>query len=95
MKKLLSVVLLTLLIAAVVTAEEAKFSVSKDDTIRSVLSKQVGAKVTLRLGSGDEIGGTVKSVGDRVVHLSEITGKEFFDAAVDIDKINAVMVRAR
>ena len=95
MKKLLSVILLTLLIALVAAAQEPKLSIAKDDTIRSVLSKQIGAKVTLRLGSGDELGGTVKSVGDRVVHLSEITGKEFFDAAVDIDKVSAVMVRTR
>ena len=34
-------------------------------------------------------------VGDKLVHLSQLTGAEFFDAAVDSADIAAVIVRTK
>jgi hypothetical protein len=87
--------LMLALIASGALAEEAKLSVGKDDTVRSVLAAQVGKRVTLSLDSGQELTGTVRSVGDHVVHLGELAGKEYFDAVVSIDKISAVVIRVK
>lgn len=45
--------------------------------------------------SGEKIGGKVEKVGDKLVHLSQLTGAEFFDAAVDTSDVAAVIVRTK
>ena len=47
------------------------------------------------LTTGPELAGVVTSVGDKVVHLSELTGREFFDAVVNLDQVGAVVIRTR
>jgi hypothetical protein len=37
----------------------------------------------------------VVAVGEHVVHLSELAGKEFFDAVIRLDQVSAVLVRVR
>jgi hypothetical protein len=49
----------------------------------------------VKLGPGDEITGVVKLVTPQVVHLGEIAGREFFDAAVDTKRVVAVLVRVK
>jgi len=34
-------------------------------------------------------------VGSHVAHLTELGGREFFDAVVSLDQVQAVIVRAR
>jgi hypothetical protein len=51
--------------------------------------------VELRMKSGEKLGGKIEKVGAKLVHLSQLTGAEFYDAAVDLDAISAVVVRAR
>jgi phytoene dehydrogenase-like protein len=70
-------------------------TVAAGTTIESILVAQQGKKVTLKLGPNDELSGTVKVVTKDVVLLSELTGREFFDAVVDIKSVKAVIVRAR
>jgi len=70
-------------------------SISSDDSIQSVLSAQKDKRVTLRLKSGNELSGTVGEVNDNIVHLKQLTGKEFYDAAVAIKGILAVEIRTR
>jgi hypothetical protein len=89
-----SLMLVLALITAAV-AQEAKMSIVNNDTIRTVLEKQVGKQVTLKLDSGEELGGIVRTVGDHVVHVEKISGKEFFDAIVDLDEVAAVILRVR
>lgn len=85
------------LLAAVLAsgALAAPVTVGKADTIASVLAAQKGSRVTLRLGSGEELSGKVVTVGDSVVQLGELAGKEFFDAVVPLSSIEAVVVRVR
>lgn len=78
-----------------IAGEVAKMEIQSGDTIKSILSRQTGKQVKLRLKGGEEIGGVVTKVGDNVVHVSELSGKEFYDAAVSLDAIGAVIVRAR
>jgi hypothetical protein len=87
---------LLLAVTLVSSAEEKEgLTVKPDDTVKSVLERSVGQTVGLRVGAGEEIRGKVARVGDEVVHLSELAGREFFDAVVPIESIDAVIVRAR
>ena len=83
------------LCAAITTTAFAQGKVGfvPGDTAGTVLQRQVGQKVELRLKSGEKIGGKVEAVGDKAVHLSALTGQEFFDAAVVLDDISAVVIR--
>jgi len=45
------------------------------------------------LRSGEKMGGKVAGVTENVVHLSNLTGAEFFDGFIDVKDISAVVVR--
>lgn len=81
--------------AATVSAEEAKFELKAGMTMREALAEYTGKRVALRLASGDEIEGTVTMVGNSLAHISKLSGKEFYDAVVSIDKISAVRTKMR
>lgn len=83
--------------AAVTSArsDESVLPIQASDTVKSVLERSVGQSVGLRVGAGDEIRGKVAKVGDKVVHIAELAGRELFDAVVPIDSISAVIVKAR
>jgi hypothetical protein len=83
------------LVAAPLRAQEVKLSVEGNAPVRDTLKSRVGAKVVLRLVSGEEIGGTVRQVGDAAVQLSELSGREFYDAVIRMDHVSAVIVRVR
>ena len=74
---------------------QAGLQVDAGDKLRDVLSRQQGKTVKVRLAGGEELEGKVALVGKDVVHLSGLTGREFFDAVVDLDRVQAVIVRAR
>lgn len=77
------------------TAPADLLSVNATDTVATVLTAQAGKRVSVKLRSGEELTGTVGTVGDTVVHLRELTGREFFDATVALEAIDAVVVRTR
>jgi len=81
-------------LASVVREAEAQ-QVIAGETIRTVLSQRLAKPVTLQLDSGEELTGLVRSVGDRVVQLEKLAGREFYDAYVDLEEVAAVIVRAR
>ena len=76
-------------------AQDAKLEVRDADSVKSVLERYMGKRVSLVLASGPELAGTVVKVSDRVVHLGELQGREFFDAVVSLDRVTAVLVRVR
>ena len=77
------------------SAQDTKLEVRSADTVKSVLERQAGKRVSVVLNTGQELSGVVGTVGDKVVHLSELAGREFFDAVVSLEHIRAVVVRAR
>ena len=91
------VLLLALLTAAALplSAAEKGLDFKPADTIATVLVRQEGQKVELRLRSGEKIGGKLEKVGEKLVHLSQIAGAELFEAAVAIEEITAVVIRAK
>jgi hypothetical protein len=74
---------------------QGKIDLQESDTILSILQKNVGQTVEVRMKSGEKIGGRVEKVGDKLLHLSQLTAAEFFDGAVEIADISAVIVRTR
>ena len=95
MKFLQRSLLIVLLSSTSLFAADGKLELKDDDSVKSVLLRQVGQVVELRLGSGEKIGGKVEKVGENLVHLTQLTGAEFFEAAVDIESVSAVVVRAK
>jgi hypothetical protein len=59
----------------------------------SVLTRQVGQKVELRLKSGEKLSGTVKAVGTSCVHIGALAGQEFYDAVIAKEDISAIVIR--
>ena len=74
---------------------QSKIELQPSDTILSILQRNTGQMVELRMKSGEKIGGKVEKVGIKLVHLSQLTGAEFFDAAVDAEDVAAVIVRTK
>jgi len=85
-----------LLAAFVSTAfGQAKVELQQGDTMKTVLERHVGQPVDLRMKSGEKLAGKLEKVTDKLAHVSQLTGAEFFDGVVDIDSIAAVAVRTR
>ncbi len=75
--------------------QEEKIAFHSADTPQVFLERHMGKSVTLKLDSGQELSGIVSEVGNHMVYLAKLRGKEFYDALVRIDRITAVIVRAR
>jgi len=100
MKKAMIVILFALFCLAVpaphLSAEEPKYELrSAAATIKDVLSESLGKRVIVRLESGENLEGTVGKVGDSVVHIAKLSGRDFYDAVVRIDRISAVVFKVR
>ena len=59
------------------------------------LESFVGKKVYLTLDSGKTFAGFVKKVGEHLIHLEKLDGKEFFDALIRIEHISTIDTRFR
>jgi hypothetical protein len=75
-----------------VLAQE-KTALQANATVASLLAGSAGKNVELHLRSGEKMGGKIAQVTDNVVHLSGLTGAEYFDAFVDVKDVSAVVVR--
>jgi small nuclear ribonucleoprotein (snRNP)-like protein len=82
-------------VPSIVSAAEAWYEMKMEATIRSILIEKINKKVIVRLENGETLEGFVSKVGDTMVHLTTITGKEYFDGVVRIDKISAVVFRVK
>jgi len=89
--------LITIIITAVICASsfaQDKATLQPNATVVSLLQGSAGKSVELHLRSGEKMGGKIAQVTDNIVHLSNLTGAEYFDAFVDVKDISAVVVRA-
>ena len=89
--------LLLVIILAAVTCSglfaQEKATLQPNATVVSLLQGSAGKSVELHLRSGEKMGGKIAQVTDNIVHLSNLTGAEYFDAFVDVKDISAVVVR--
>ncbi|HJY54471.1 MAG TPA: hypothetical protein VKD89_10625 [Candidatus Udaeobacter sp.] len=89
---LLFVVILAAITCSSLFAQE-KAALQPNATVVSLLQGSAGKSVELHLRSGEKMGGKIAQVTDNIVHLSNLTGAEYFDAFVDVKDISAVVVR--
>ncbi len=78
---------------SVVAVEGVNFNVKA--SMKDNLSSFVGKRVSITINSGKSFSGTIKEVGDHLVHLEKLEGKEYFDALISVDNISAIDSRFR
>ncbi len=74
-----------------ITAVQFNSSLSLADNL--VVFK--GKTITITLASGRTITGVVKTVETNLLHLEKISQKEFYDAIIPLDRIEAIEARVR
>ena len=87
---------LGIMVAAVTCSSlvaQEKTDLQPNATVLSILTSSAGKGVELHLRSGEKMGGKISQVSENTVHLSNLTGAEYFDAFVDAKDISAVVVR--
>ncbi|HEY0719943.1 MAG TPA: hypothetical protein VGE50_01690 [Gammaproteobacteria bacterium] len=77
------------------TDDELKLELKSGATFKQLLSDQVGKRVVIRVASGEDLQGTVVSVGDKLVHIAKVEGRDFYDAVINLDSISAVQIMVR
>ena len=77
----------------VVAIEGMSYNVnaSLEDNLKSL----VGKKVLVTCVSGTTFSGFVKKVGNHLIHLEKLGGKEYFDALIRIESICSVETQFR
>ena len=93
MKHLLLLVTIVALSASCSAFAQEKTALQANATVANLLAGSTGKSLELHLRSGEKMGGKIAQVTDNVVHLSNLTGAEYFDAFVDVKDISAVVVR--
>lgn len=100
----LTTLLLSLMLSATFLFQDFSFAaeapgtapqINLDLTLSDNLMSFKGKAVTITLASGQTVSGIVKNVKNGYLHLEKLAQKDFFDAIIVIDKINAVEVRVR
>ena len=91
----ISLVLFTAALAGAPTASGAEVKLGANDSLQTLLAAQKGARITVRLRSGQEFVGTMREVNSRVVQLGALGGKEFFDAVIPLEAVEAVFFRVK
>jgi small nuclear ribonucleoprotein (snRNP)-like protein len=71
-----------------VAVEGAKFETTS--SIKDNLKTYIGKDVVIHLRSGKTIQGYLKSVGDHLLHVEKLSGRDFYDALVRIEDITAI-----
>jgi small nuclear ribonucleoprotein (snRNP)-like protein len=79
--------------AKVAAIEGMRYNVSA--SLQDNLKSLIGKRVYVTLDSGKTLAGFVKEVGNNLVHLEKLEGKDFFDALIRIEDINAIDVKFR
>ena len=92
MRPLLTAFALSVLFTLPAHAQDVNINAA--DSIQSVLTAQKGKRVTVRTGN-QEITGQVREATSRLVVLGAVTGREFFDAVIPLDKVEAVLIRTK
>lgn len=79
--------------AQVVEIEGVGFNVNH--SLTDNLKALKGKKVYLALDSGKTLAGIISEVGEHLLHLEKLEGKEYFDALIRIEEIGAIDTRFR
>ena len=74
-------------------ADTGDVRLDQNDSMYEILERNIGMTVELVLDSGYTISGKLSRVTYDIVHITRITGKEFFDAMIVLDRVSAVIIR--
>ena len=55
----------------------------------------IGKSISVFLVSGKSVTGTVKDVGEQLLHLEQLEGQSYFDALILLDQIEAIESKFR
>lgn len=91
----MSALALLWLISGPVTVGAEPLKMEAGMGLLQVIQAQQGQKLTLKLKSGAELSGILRAVNGQLANLGELTGKEFYDAFIDITQIEAVILRVK
>ena len=89
-----SIAAAVLLFSVSAFAEDA-YVLKPDRALSAVLGDLTGKTVVLHLRNGEKLTGKLSVAGGKTVQLSELSGREFYDAVIPVESIDAVEVRAR
>jgi small nuclear ribonucleoprotein (snRNP)-like protein len=78
---------------AVVELEGVGYNVQS--TIADNLRALTGKSVTITLTSGKQFSGKVKAVGPHMLHVEKLDGREYFDALIRLEQVEAIDTRFR
>jgi small nuclear ribonucleoprotein (snRNP)-like protein len=70
-------------------------SYNVNSSLADNLKSLIGKKVYVTLDSGSTFTGFVKKVGNHLIHLEKLAGKDYFDALIRIENISAIDTRFR
>ena len=84
-----------LILSTALTAQAQEVAITAGDSVQSILAAQKGKRITVRLRSGQELTGTVRDTNSKVAVLGAIGGREFFDAVVALEHVEAVLIRTK
>ena len=90
-----SVLAALLCLAFALQALAQEVSISASDTTQSIITAQKGKRITLRLRSGQELTGAVREASAQLVVLGAVSGREFFDAVIPLEAVEAVLIRTK
>lgn len=93
--QIFALIIFVLMSCVTAFAETTAPDLNAPDSVKAALEQFKGKKVELTLESGQQISGTVANVGTTAVQLSELSGKEFFDAVIPLEKVSSVTFRAK
>ena len=77
--------------AVVIEGVSYNVNASLADNLKSF----IGKKIYVTLDSGKTFAGFVKEVGNHLMHLEKLDGKDFFDALLRIENISAIDTKFR
>ena len=98
MRRIFALVLIVMAFSLMFTnllAEEKKYDLKASSNIGDILRENTGKRVYVRMDSGEEVSGIIAKVGDHLVQISGVAGRDFYDAAIRIDRISTVMFKVR
>jgi hypothetical protein len=91
----LVVIMISFFIAIPLYATEDVFQFANDSSLQTSLLQFKGKTIEIQLKSGQQLTGKVSEVGNHLILLKELRGKEYYDALIEIDDIAALIFKAR
>ncbi len=95
MRKIAAVILLGTALVCTGAQAADELRIGGSDSVQSVLTSLKGKRVTVRVRSGQELTGVVREATARLVQLGGLSGKEFYDAVIPLDAVDAVLIRTK